>query len=311
MRKRVLVAIAFIFTAFSAMGGEKIDKKLQKLLEQELAGFRGVAGVYVKNLKTGRVAAVNADTIFPTASTIKVPIMVGVFDKVEKGELKYFDHLEYYDSLKLYPGDEGLIASLKDGAKVTLSVVQMLSICTSDNSASLWLQDLAGTGTRINELMESYGLKDTRVNSRTEGREADRQKMGWGQTTPREMAELFVKIRNHEILTPAACDEMYRVLGTIYFDDRALSMIPPTVKTASKQGMVSAARSEVVLVNAPHGDYVMAIFTKDQEDTSWATTNEGRMLLINVSRVVWNHFEPKYGWKPATDWQRYTEPDWD
>jgi beta-lactamase class A len=35
----------------------------------------------------------------------------------------------------------------------------MLMLTMSDNTASLWLQTLAGTGTRINELMDSLGLQ--------------------------------------------------------------------------------------------------------------------------------------------------------
>lgn len=281
------------------------------LIEKEVAGFRGTAGVYVKNLKTGKEAFVNTDTVFPTASTIKVPIMVGIFDKIEKGELDYFQPLIYSADRQLYDGDTGLIASLKDSTQVLLSVVQILSICTSDNSAGLWLQELAGTGTTINQLMGDIGLKDTRINSRTPGREKERTKMGWGQTTPKEMALLFMKIRNREIVSSAACDEMYRLLGTIYYDDRALSQIPPTVKTASKQGMVSTSRSEVVLVNAPHGDYVLSVYTKNQKDTSWHTNNEGRLLIKRISGIVWNYFEPKYPWKPADGWEKYEETDFD
>ena len=298
-------------SSFFAFYAQKVEIKLQKRIEKELTGFRGTAGVYVENLKTGKVASVNADTVFPTASTIKVPIMVGIFSKIETGELNYFQPLVYSDKKQLYEGDKGLIASLKDSTEILLSIVQMLSICTSDNSASLWLQDLAGTGAAINSLMNDLGFKFTRVNSRTPSRENERKKMGWGQTTPREMATLLVKIRNREILSAAACDEMYRVLGTVYYDDRALSQIPPTVRTASKQGMVSAARSEVVLVNAPHGDYVIAVYTKNQEDTSWSTDNEGRQLIKRLSRLVWDYYEPKHQWQPAPNWQRYEEPDFD
>ena len=63
--------------------------------------------------------------------------------------------------------------------------------------------------------------------------------------------------------------------------------------------MVSESRSEVVLVNAPHGDYVFAVYTKDQKDLSWKKTNEGRQLIVNISKLLWNYFEPNYGWKPA------------
>lgn len=307
-------SIFFLFTILvvlssSEISAQKIDKKLSLLLQKQTAGFQGVIGVYVKNLKTGKEAFVNADTVFPTASTIKVPIMAGIFDKIEKKELKYFQPLTYDIKKQLYSGDDGLIASLRDSVNVPLGEVQMLSICTSDNSASLWLQELAGTGTVINQLMEKIGLKNTRVNSRTPGREKIREIFGWGQTTPREMASLFEKIRNREIISPSACDEMYRVLGTIYYRDRALSQIPPTINTASKQGMVSASRSEVVLVNAPHGDYVFAVYTKNQKDTSWKKDNEGRRQIVEISALLWSYFEPNYGWKPAQNHEKFEGED--
>ena len=304
-------ALFFLFTVLLALPAQaqKTDNKLTKLIEKEVNGFHGIAGIYVKNLKTGREAAYNADTLFPTASTIKIPIMVGIFNKIVNNELNYYQPLTYSKRKQLYAGDDGLIASLQDSSKVSLSIVQMLSITTSDNSASLWLQELAGTGTEINNLMNSIGLKNTRVKSRTPGREDIREIYGWGQTTPREMAGLLVKIRNREILSPAACDEMYRILGTIYYDDRALSQIPPTVKTASKQGMVSESRSEVVLVNAPHGDYVFAVYTKNQKDLSWKKTNEGRQLIISISKLLWNYFEPTYGWKPAEGYDELNGAD--
>lgn len=301
--------LIFLMCLMFHVQAQKTDRKLTTIIEREVAGFNGTAGVYVKNLKTGKEATFNADTVFPTASTIKVPIMVGVFNKIERGELDYFKPLIYTSDKQLYKGDDGLLSSLKDSTKVALSIVQMLSITTSDNSASLWLQEMAGTGTAINQLMHETGLEKTRVNSRTPGRESNREIYGWGQTSPREMASLLVKIRNGEIISRSACEEMYRILGTIYYDDRALSQIPPTVNTASKQGMVSAARSEVVLVNAPHGDYVFAVYTKNQKDTSWEKSNEGRMLIVRLSALLWNYFEPNYGWKPASGHEKFDGND--
>jgi beta-lactamase class A len=57
----------------------------------------------------------------------------------------------------------------------------------SDNTASLWVQRLVGSAA-INDWLAANGYDSTRVNSRVPGREADRTRMGWGQTTPREMA---------------------------------------------------------------------------------------------------------------------------
>nr|WP_244214272.1 serine hydrolase [Pedobacter jejuensis] len=88
---------------------------------------------------------------------IKVPITCGIFNKIEQGELDYHSELMYCDSL-LYAGED-ILGSFKDSEKIALSKDLMLMITTSDNTASLWSQLLAGTGTAINAVMDSNGLK--------------------------------------------------------------------------------------------------------------------------------------------------------
>jgi len=112
-------------------------------------------------------------------------------------------------------------------------------------------------------------------------------------------------IREGRAVSPAASEEMYRVLTRIYWNDEALSQIPPTVQVASKQGAVNQSRSEVLLVNAPSGDYVFTVITKNQEDTSWEGDNEGFVLLRDVSKLLWNHFEPESDWQPTEGMERY------
>ncbi len=272
---------------------ETLESKIQKRVE----GFRGDVGIFVKNLKTGEEVAINADSLFPTASMIKVPITIGIFDKIEKGELQYDSVLTYRDSL-LYAGED-ILGSFKDGEKIALSKVLMLMITTSDNTASLWCQYLAGTGTAINAWLDDHGFAHTRVNSRTEGRQENWKQYGWGQTTPREMAELLMRIHEGNVISERASERIYRNLTRIYWDGEALSQIPPYVQVASKQGAVNKSRSEVVLVNAPHGDYVFCVVTKNQEDESWTSDNEGYVLLRDISALLWKHYEPDADWKPA------------
>jgi len=100
---------------------------------------------------------------------------------------------------------------------------------------------------------------------------------------------------------------MYRVLTRIYWNDTALSQIPPYVQAASKQGAVDESRSEVVLVNAPHGDYVFCVITKNQTDVSWKYENEGFELIRAVSHLLWEHFEPDYNLQPLKESRRYAE----
>ena len=86
-------------------------------------------------------------------------------DKIQRGELTYDSTLVYKDSL-LYEGTD-ILGSFKNDEKILLKKVMMLMLTTSDNTASLWLQSLAGKGTRINEILDSLGFISTRVNSRT------------------------------------------------------------------------------------------------------------------------------------------------
>ena len=283
----------------SIVSAQKTDHKLLAILTAAIQGFNGDVGIYIKELKTGKIVAINADTIFPTASIVKVPILIGVMDKIEKGELSYDSAHIYKDSL-LYEGED-ILGSFKDGEKILLKKIMMLMLTTSDNTASLWLQKLAGTGTRINEILDSMGFANTKINSRTKGRENNRSMYGWGQTTPKEIGTLFEMIYRNKIFSPAACDRMMRNLGRNFWDEHeAISQIPPYIEVFSKNGCVDAVRSEVLLVNAPHNPYVFCFFTKNNKDTSWKHDNEAWSLARKTSRLVWDYFEPKDKWeKPA------------
>lgn len=299
MLKRFLLLMLLVpYGALQAQPGAiaqtKSDSKLTALLEAALAGFRGEAGIYVRNLKTNRIAAVHADTLYPTASMIKVPIMCGIFDKIHRGEIRFDQELIYRDSLKY---DNGIVGSFRDSTRIALPKVVHLMISQSDNTGSLWLQAMAGGGAAINQWLDKNGFSSIRVNSRTPGRKEFQARYGWGQTTPREMAELMAMIRNGKAISPAVSERMYRYLGMQFWDGEAISQVPSSVKIASKTGAVNQARSEVILVHAPHGDYVFCIATKNQQDESWRKENEGYMLIRKVSEIIWNHFEPKSKWK--------------
>ena len=85
MRKTFLILLAVLGTihAFS----QHDERILRRELESVIRDFRGEVGIYVRHLKSGLTVGINQDTLFPTASMIKVPITIGVFEKIEKNEL--------------------------------------------------------------------------------------------------------------------------------------------------------------------------------------------------------------------------------
>lgn len=279
---------------------ERTDAALTARLDSLVRGFRGHVGIYVRHLPTGATVAIDADTVFPTASMIKVPILLTLYDQVQQGRLSLDARVPYPDTLTYrYTEATDVVGYMAAGDTLPLRELAFLMLTISDNHASLWIQALVGGGAAVNEWLDEHGFRHTRVNSRTPGREQARSVYGWGQTTPREIAEALVMIREGRAVSPRASEEMYRMLTRSYWDQEALSQIPPTIQAASKQGFVDRSRSEVLLVNAPTGDYVLAIITKNQVDTGYQPGNEGSRLLQAVSRAVYEHFNPEDTWRPA------------
>ncbi len=287
MKKQWL--LFFFCLLAGGLAAQKTDKKLQLLIQQLIQGFNGDIGVYVKDLRTNKIVSLNADTVFPTASMVKIPILIGTMNQIHNGALDYHQELKYRDSL-LYAGVD-ILGSFKDTEKIDLSKVLMLMLTMSDNTASLWLQSLAGSGTKINELLENLGLQHTRVNSRTPGREKNRSLYGWGQTTPREMATLMEKIVSGEVISKEASAQMLRLLGRNYWDEYAISQIPSDVFVASKGGAVNESRSEVLFVHGRGARYIFCICTKNNKDQSWNPAgNEAWELTRQLSNLLWDHF---------------------
>ncbi len=277
---------------------------LQRAIEQRVDSLDGVAGCFVARLGDGGViepiVALRADELFPAASLIKVPILIALFERIERGELAFRQQLRF-DATRATDDGDDLLARFADGETIDVAHLVALMCTFSDNSASLWLQELAGGGMAINGWLATHGFEQTRVNSRTAGREAEQQEWGWGQTTPREVARLLACIRARRAVSMAADLEMERALSRSFWTGEALSVLPPQVHALSKQGAVNRSRSEVLLVDARSGPYLFCAITKAQADTSWTHENAGFELLRDLSALTWRWFEPDTPQVPVGD----------
>ena len=291
--KNILLLI-FLFSTFETFA-QKTDTRLQGEISNLLKGFHGDAGVFVYDLSKNKTAAINADTIFPTASMVKVPILIGLMHKIHNGELTYHQEMLFTDSVRYSEGQD-ILASFKDSTKIPLNELMMLMMSMSDNGASLWLQGLSGGGTQINTYLDSLGMKYTRVNSRTPGRKENYNQYGWGQTTPKEMATLMKMIAENKIIDPQISERMLRLMSRQFWDEDAISEIPPNIFVADKSGAVDATRDELLYVNGKH-PYIFCICTKNNKDTSWEHDNEAWVLTRKLSNLLWKYFNPKSKWQ--------------
>jgi beta-lactamase class A len=285
--------------AVSPAGSSRTAESLRSVLEGIASGFRGTLGYSLHHIKRRERIERLGNESFPTASTIKLAILCAAMEKQQQGEIGYFDTRSYEPSEKR--GGAGFIQNYKEGTKLELKELLHLMITVSDNTATAmmvkWLGAMA-----VNDWLDRHGLKKTRLLSHLPESETElrkqAEKWGLGVTTPAEMGMLMEMIGDGRAGTPAACDEMHRILTHSYFDHLIPSQIPPRISVASKFGALNQSRSDVALVHSPSGDYILAVFTKENDDQRWMRDNEAEQAIRAISRAVWKHYHPKDKWNP-------------
>ncbi len=132
-----------------------------------------------------------------------------------------------------------------------------------------------------------------------------------GVSTPNEMRLLMEMIAAGRAVTPAASDEMHRILNHQYFDDGIAGQIPPSIVVASKSGVEKNSRSDIAIVHAPSGTYILAIYTKEAQDTRIVRENEQDSAIRSISRAVWQHYQRESKYSPPAGTEKFsTGPNW-
>jgi beta-lactamase class A len=179
-------------------------------------------GVYVKCLETGEEIALDADREMDTMSTIKIPLMVEVFEQLKAGRFKLSDRytLAREDVL---PGT-GVLRSLDAGAVITVKDLITLMIVVSDNTATDVLYRMVGGPDKVTQRMRALGLKSTRADatarawfaaldaapSASEFHRAG--KHPYGISTPREMGLLLERMERGTLVDEASSKLMLDIL---------------------------------------------------------------------------------------------------
>ena len=152
-------------------------------------------GVAVRDLETGSEISIHGDRRFPTASLIKLAVMVETYHQIAEGKLARDKAIEVAEADRA--GDESVpLNMLHPGIRVTVGDLLNLMIAYSDNTATNLLVREVGAA-NADKRMESYGLKDTKIFRPTfrDGHadvypELERE-FGLGMITPREAARLL------------------------------------------------------------------------------------------------------------------------
>jgi beta-lactamase class A len=300
-RAILIVFSAFLTTACASTAQQTASRPtpvradtlaLRKTLDSIADAHQGVVGYAVIDLATNTRMSRRGDEKFPTASLIKVPILVTVYDLVAKGQLSLDDPLTMLKIDKV-PGS-GIIQHLHDGMILTVRDAAYLMITISDNTATNLLLDRIIIR-RVWAKMDSLGLTQTRVHSKSFLRNSSvamdsSVKYGLGVTTPNEMARLFEHLAHGRAVSPSADSAM---LGILYNTNSEMMMqrFAGGVRTAHKSGETNEVRTECSLFELPNR-IVACVLTKENKDTRWIVDNEAQLTVARMGEAIVKAWRP-------------------
>jgi beta-lactamase class A len=153
----------------------------------------------------------------------------------------------------------------------------------SDNTATNMLVDALGFG-YINQKFVEIGLRETDLRRGV-------MDLKWrncgieNYTTCKEMACLLEKIYNGELVNQQASGEMLDILKKQKVKDRIPRLLPRGLDIAHKTGSLRDTISDVGIVFAPQGDFIICVMTGDI--TSYKIA---KRFISKVAKDIYNFY---------------------
>ena len=259
---------------------------LHRMLDSLAAAHHGVVGYTVHNLDTGERLERRGDETFPTASLIKVPVLVTVYDLVEKGTLGLDDPLTVLRIDKV--GGAGSLQFMHDNATITVHDAAWLMTTISDNTATNLLLDRIIIR-RVWDKMEALGLMQTKVHSKSFLRSASvamdsSVKYGLGVTTPNEMAHLFALLADGKAVSPRADSAMLDILAHNE-DAEKLQRYVDGLNVPHKTGVTDQVRTECGLFPL-QSRIAYCVLTKENKDQRYMIDNEAHVMMARMGEAL-------------------------
>lgn len=277
------------------------------MLEQELYSIlgklEGEVGIYFEDIQTGENISINPDRVFSAASTVKIPLVALLLQKVSEGEIGLNDSIEL--SVENRVGGTGIIKNLDKRYRPTVLDLATLAIIVSDNAATNQLVDLVGGLEEITKYCEHIGLINTKFQRKMmdiKAKAAGRDNL----TTARDMGNILAKLVRNEIVSANASKQIIDIMKSQQLRSKLPAYIPAidtsdpadhhmkielgTVMVANKTGDLDRVQHDIGIFILPGNNYyVLAMFTSNLSSDS-----QGIRAIGEVSKVIYEEMAAKY-----------------
>lgn len=255
------------------------------MLKEELIRYTELLGVesafVIKDFKTGKTISYNEPLVVPSASLIKVPVMIEAFRQIKAGILSPDQRLSVR-SEEVVPFS--VLEFLDHGNSYTLLDLIRLMIIYSDNTAANILMELVGRD-NVNACIRDLGLKETKLQRKmmdSESRKAGKE----NYTTAGEMADIMIRLYQGEILDRESSEQMLAIMKGQADECMMRVDLPDEIVIARKSGELENLNHEIAIVYSDQGDYLYVFFVWDAR-----SNNDSRQILQRTSKIVYDYFD--------------------
>lgn len=257
-----------------------------------LAPAGGEWGVYFKDLRSGAELTFNAGRAFHPASTLKVWVMVKIYEDVEEGKYSLDQPVEVRDTFQSAARRDPRPFQVAAGAREVgravggrLSVRELVEhmITVSDNLATNNLIRVAGGPDAVTACLRKCGVEGSDVRRYIMDEQAFQEGLS-SVAVPRDFGLIFEKLARGEVVSPRASSEMLEVLSRLKGNSMLPGRLPREARVAHKTGSIEGVRCDAGLVTLPGGRrYVAAFFSRGLADGQ-----KGEACLAAASRVLYD-----------------------
>lgn len=258
--------------------------RLKKNLENKVGNFKGKVGLVVEDLNTGWVISFNEDALIPSASLVKVPIMLAYFYAAQEDKVNLKDNIKL-KSFERVSGSKVLGRS-PVGSQFVVEELFDPMITVSDNAAANVLIDLLGFDT-LNAYFKKIGLKNTNIardmldfRGRREGQE--------NYTTAADMAYILEKLYRRQFLNQEVSEKCLLLLNQQKINDRIPKDLPRDgVSVAHKTGLERHICHDAGIVYTQKGNFLICVLVKHGNRFALPA----KKLISDIALSTYNYYK--------------------
>ena len=202
----------------------------------------------------------DADSAFPAASVIKVPLVMALYADAAAGRI---------DLERRVPTGErvdgsGVLRDLRDVTELSLRDLVALTMILSDNTATNRLIEAIGLE-RVAVRLAEWGCRTTALRRRMYDFEAAKRGLE-NVASARELAALLALLVDGRCADRATSDAVLGVMERCEDDRKLRRFLAPNTKVPSKSGTLDESRNDVAVFRGPSRPVLVAAFTSEVKD---------------------------------------------